>query len=123
MPRCSGPEREVARHERARDAAPHGLAADQHLLERDLERIGVAPQIDADGIADRDEIDPGAVGDLRELIIPRDDADDFRPSRFICCSRGMVTGFRSSYEARSALWLPGRDSNPDPAVNSRLLYR
>src|SRR5580704_4013978 len=55
--------------------APHRLAADQHLVERDFEHFVAAPQIDADRIADRDEIDAGAVGDARDLIIPGDDAD------------------------------------------------
>src|SRR4029077_14364856 len=53
------------------------LAADQHLVERDLDDFVAAPQIDADRIADRDEIDAGAVGDARDLIIPGDDADAF----------------------------------------------
>ena len=53
----------------------HRLAADQHLVERDVEHVVAAPQIDADRIADRDEIEAGAVGDARDLIIPGDDAD------------------------------------------------
>ncbi len=68
-------EGHVAADQRALDAAAHRLAADQHLVHRDFERIVVAPQIDADRIADRDEIDAGAVGDARDLIIPGDDAD------------------------------------------------
>ena len=67
--------RHVATHQRALDAAAHRLAADQHLVERDLEHLGAAPQIDADRIPDRHEIESGAVGDARELIIPGDDAD------------------------------------------------
>src|ERR1700724_808461 len=58
-------------------AAPHRLAADQHLVERDFEHFVAAPKIDAARIADRDEIDAGAVGDARDLIIPGDDADAF----------------------------------------------
>jgi hypothetical protein len=44
----------------ARGAAPDRFAADQHFLERDVEHIGAAPEIDADRVADRDEIDSGA---------------------------------------------------------------
>ena len=35
----------------------------------------MAPQIDADRIADRDEIDAGAVGDARDRRVPGDHAD------------------------------------------------
>src|SRR6266508_2068938 len=80
LERARGPllqrtERDVAAHQRARDAAADRLADHQHLFHGDFERIGVAPQIDADRVADRDEIDPGAVGDAGELVVPGDHAD------------------------------------------------
>ena len=37
----------------------------------------MAPQIDADRVADRDEVKSGAVGDARDLIIPGDEPDAF----------------------------------------------
>src|SRR5438270_822722 len=42
--------RHVAAHERARDAAPHGLADEQHLLERDVRLAALRPQRHADRI-------------------------------------------------------------------------
>ena len=69
-------EREVDADERALDAAPHRLADDDHLVHRHFQQIRLAPQIDADGIADRDDIDARAVDDLRELVVPDDHADD-----------------------------------------------
>ncbi|HXW49170.1 MAG TPA: hypothetical protein VEK31_06995 [Xanthobacteraceae bacterium] len=48
----------VAAHQRAFHAAPHCFAADQHLIQRDVEHIGTAPQIDADRVADRDKSNP-----------------------------------------------------------------
>ena len=36
----------------------------------------MAQQIDADGVADGNDFDAGAVHDLRDLIIPGDDSDD-----------------------------------------------
>ena len=58
-------------------AAPHRLAADQDLFERDLERIGMAPQINAHGIAHGKKIGAGALGDPRDLVVPGDEADAF----------------------------------------------
>src|SRR5580704_8717202 len=49
-------------------AAAYRLAADQHLVERHLDHFVTAPQIDADRIADRHEIDAGAICDARDLI-------------------------------------------------------
>src|SRR5262249_21126671 len=69
----------VAADQRARCAAPDRLAADQHFLERDVEHVGSAPEIDADRVADRDEIEAGAIGNARNLIIPSDEADAFLP--------------------------------------------
>ena len=62
-----------------RGAAPHRLAADQHFLERDIEHVGAAPEIDADRVADRDEIEACAVGNAGDLIIPGNDADALVP--------------------------------------------
>ena len=68
--------RKIAADQRPLDAAPHRLADHDHFLHRDLERIRMTPQIDADGIADRHDFDAGAVNDLRHLVIPGDYADD-----------------------------------------------
>ena len=53
----------VAQPQDALDATAHGLAADQHFIERDVEYVGTTPQIDADRIANGNEIESGAVGD------------------------------------------------------------
>src|SRR5487761_1998132 len=73
MPCCTGPYG-MSQLTSAR-STPRRLAADQHFVERDFDHLGPAPQIDADRIADRDEIESGAVGDARELIVPGDDDD------------------------------------------------
>src|SRR5262249_51556511 len=69
----------IAADQRPRGAAPDRLAADQHFLERNVEHVGPAPKIDADGVANRDEIEAGAIGDAHDLIIPGDEADTFLP--------------------------------------------
>src|SRR5262249_58870850 len=61
--------------QRASDAPPHRLAAHEDLIERDFERVGMAPKIDANGVADRDEINAGALGNARDLVVPGDHAD------------------------------------------------
>ncbi len=100
------PEREIAAHQRALDAAAHRFADDQHLVHGDLERIAVAPQIHADGIAHRYEIDAGAIRDARDLVIPRHHAHALfafalhllkgRDRHFVrhdaCCSSMSVRG-------------------------------
>jgi hypothetical protein len=63
----------------ARGAAPDRFAADQHFLERDVKHIGAAPEIDADRVADRDEIEAGAIGNARDLIVPGDETNAFLP--------------------------------------------
>ena len=77
MPSLYRTVRHVAAHERALDTAPHRLAADQHLVQRHFEHFVAAPEIHSDRISHRDEIDAGAVGDTRDLIVPGDDADTF----------------------------------------------
>ena len=74
-PSCTGPNGTSQLTSARVDAAAHRLAAHQDLVERDFERIGMAPQIDADRVADRDEIDAGALRDQRDLVVPGDDAD------------------------------------------------
>jgi hypothetical protein len=69
-------EGEIARHEGALCAAPDRFADDDHFFHRHFERRGVAPQIDAHRVTDGDDVDAGAVDDLRNLVIPGDDADD-----------------------------------------------
>ena len=66
----------IAAHERARHAAPHGLADDEHLVDAHVERIGAGPQVDAHAVADRDEIDTRAIDDLCDVTVPCDHADD-----------------------------------------------
>ena len=48
----------------------------------------MTPQVDADGIANRHEIDAGAVGDLRHRRVPGDDAGDFLAVAFHLLKRG-----------------------------------
>src|SRR5262249_15594631 len=71
--------RHVAADQRALSAAPDRFAADQHFLKRDVEHIGSAPEIDADRVADRNEIEAGAIGDAGNLIVPGNEADAFLP--------------------------------------------
>src|SRR5262249_30877177 len=60
----------VATQDRARHATAHGFADHEHLVERDFERIGMAPQVHADRVSDGDDVDAGTVRDARDLIIP-----------------------------------------------------
>src|SRR4029079_14611883 len=75
-PLLHGTVREVAAHERALHAAPHRLAHDQHLVERDFRRVRPAPEVGADRIADGHQVHARAIGDLGDLVVPRHDADD-----------------------------------------------
>ena len=73
--------RQVDAEQRARHAAAHRAAQDQHLLDGDV--VGLAaPEVHAGAVADRDQVDAGAVGDLRHLVIPRDHADDLAAFAF-----------------------------------------
>ena len=105
VPSCSGPNGKSqltsARVTPRRTALQH----DQHLVDRDFERIGVAPQIDADGIADRDEIHAGAVGDPRDLVVPGDDADALLPVALHLLQRG--NGDLCFHRAPLAVVIPG----------------
>src|SRR5262249_12716483 len=69
----------VATQERARHATAHGFANHEHLVERDFERIGMAPQVHADRVSDGDDVDAGTVRDARDLIIPGDHAHALFP--------------------------------------------
>src|SRR5438874_991764 len=51
--------RAVAAHERAGDAAPDGLTYQDHLIDRDFQLASVSPEIHADRIAGRDDVDAG----------------------------------------------------------------
>lgn len=61
----------------ARLPPPHRLGDHDHLVHGDLQRVWLAPQIDAHRIAHRDDIHPGAIDNLGNLVIPGNDADDF----------------------------------------------
>ena len=69
-------EGEIAGDERVAGAAPHGFADEDHLFHGDFQRRRVAPQIDAHSVANGDDLDAGSIDDLRDLIIPGNDADD-----------------------------------------------
>jgi hypothetical protein len=74
--------RQIAVHHRALDAAAHRPAHDEHLVEGDVVGARMAPQVDADAVAHRDDVDAGALGDLRDLVVPRNDPDDLAPLAF-----------------------------------------
>src|SRR5712691_437713 len=80
--------RHVATHQGVLRAAAHGLAADQHFVDGHFRVRRVSPEIHADGVAHRYEIHPGAVGDLRDLAVPSDHADDLAPVALHFLKRG-----------------------------------
>ena len=69
-------ERKVAADERPPGAAANRAAGQHHLVECDLELGSMAPEVDADRVADREHVDAGALGDRRQLILVGDDGDD-----------------------------------------------
>ena len=92
VPVCSGPNGKSQLTSARVTPAAHGLADDEHLVERHFERARMAPEVDAHRVADRDEIDAGPVGDLRHLVVPRHDADDLRPVALHLLERGDRDG-------------------------------
>src|SRR5712692_766113 len=118
----------VAAHQSALRAAAHGLAADQHLVHRDFSVRRVSPEIHADGIAHRYEIHPGAVGDLRDLVVPGDHSDDFSPVALHFLERGnRYLGLHLFYLAdeapasrRIALIIAPASARFFPAISSAL---
>src|SRR6266511_4420612 len=57
-------------------STPARLADEDHLVHRHLQRVRVPPEVDADGVADRDDVHPDPVDDPGDLVVPGDDADD-----------------------------------------------
>src|SRR5881398_696324 len=60
---------------KSRSEAP-GFADNQHFLDGYFRVCRVPPEIQADGVAHRYEIHPGAIRDPRDLGVPGDHADD-----------------------------------------------
>ena len=120
----------VAADQRAIDAAPHALADEQHLVERDLELAALPPHVGADRIADRDDVDAGAVDDLRHLVVVDDDGDDFSAFALHRLKRGdrhpvahRNTG-RTSAGRRGSSRRPRDDhQRPGPHLRQRLGQR
>jgi hypothetical protein len=104
-------ERKVAAHQRARHTAAHRLADHEHLFDGDLERIGMAPQIDADRVTDGHDVHAGAVGDARDLIVPGDHAHDLSTLALHLQKRGNrhLGGHASSTEC---VVIPARGRSP-----------
>src|SRR5437867_2829142 len=67
---------QVAADERSLSAPAHGFANDEHFVHGDFEWGGMSPQIDADGVSDRDDLHSSAIRNLGDLEVPGDDADD-----------------------------------------------
>jgi hypothetical protein len=67
--------RQVAAQQRALHAAAHGPEHREHFLQRDLAFL-LAPQVHAHRIADRHQLDPRALDDLRHRVVPGHHPDD-----------------------------------------------
>ena len=73
---------QVATDERSLRTAAHRFADDEHFVHGDFERSGMPPQIDADGVSDRDDLHSNAIRNLGDLEVPGDDADDLSAIAF-----------------------------------------
>ena len=49
----------------------------------------MSPEIDADRVSHRDDVNAGAIGDLRHLMVVDDHADDLAPILFHPLERGQ----------------------------------
>ena len=82
----------VADDERARRAANGGARVVEHVVDGDAERVGIAEDHHAEGVADEDDVGAGGVGDLRARIVVRGEHPD--PLRaFMARTAGTVTSF------------------------------
>ena len=94
---------QVAAHERALDAAraPPASASASSSSVTSPSRLA-APEVDADAVADRDDVDAGPVDAAAPSGVPGDDADDLPPLALHRSERGERSSFTRAARVSTA---------------------
>ena len=72
-------EWKIAVHHRPLSPARHGLARENHLIQRHLVGCRLSPIVASDAVTNREHIGASAVQNLRHLVVVADDCDDPLP--------------------------------------------